>query len=92
MTTTPAAVIQPNAPISELWVQVHTGNIKVGDVVRVKNNAYSGSTGSIHNGRLCEVVEICNGDVIVKSIDNALPELTATHHPSYNLEKLVSLL
>lgn len=69
---------------------MHIGNVKIGDVVRVKQNAYSGSTGKIHNGRLCEVVDIRDGDVVVKSIDNVLPTLTSTYHPPYNLEKKVS--
>lgn len=71
------------------WIQVHTANVEIGDVVRVKKNAYSGSTGAIHNGRLCEVIEVRKGDVIVKSIDDALPKLTSTFHPPYNLEKMV---
>lgn len=69
------------------WVSVHVRNIKPGDIVRVRENAYSGSTGATHNGRLCEVLEIKGGDVIVKSIDNKLPKLTKTYYQPTALEK-----
>ncbi len=69
------------------WISVHVRNIKPGDIVRVRENAYKGSTGAIHNGRMCEVLKIKNGDVVVKSIDGKLPQLTETYHPPTALEK-----
>jgi len=73
-----------------MWTQANTANVKQGDVVRVKNDAYMGSTGDIHNGRLCEVIGVVGGDIVVKSIDELKPQLTKTYHPPYNLEKMVS--
>lgn len=64
-------------------------NVNPGDIVRVRDGAYSGSTGAIHNGRTCEVIEVRGGDVIVRSVDGRKPSLSETRHPPYNLEKLV---
>lgn len=69
------------------WISVHVRNVKPGDVVRVRKDAYSGSTGEMHNGRICEVVEIKGGDIIVKSIDDRHPILSTTHHSPTALEK-----
>lgn len=69
------------------WVSVHTRNVRPGDIVRVRLDAYSGSVGGMHNGRICQVLEVRDGDVIVKSVDEKLPILTATHHSPTSLEK-----
>ena len=61
---------------------------KVGDIVKIKDDAYSGAVGRIHNGRICEVVEVRHGDVIVRSIDDKDPMLTQTRNSPYILEKV----
>lgn len=69
------------------WVSVHARNVGPGDVIRVRLDAYRGSLGDIHNGRICQVLDVRDGDVVVKSIDGKLPILTATHHSPTSLEK-----
>lgn len=71
-----------------VWSDVAIGNVSVGDLVRVKEDAYKGLVGDMHNGRYCEVLEISSGDVIVKSIDGISPQLTKTHHSPHVLEKI----
>lgn len=73
----------------ETWIQAHTANLKAGDVVRVKDNSYRGSLADVHNGRICEVIQVRSGDVIVKSIDGKLPTLAMTYHSPNILEKKV---
>lgn len=71
------------------WVQAHAQNTRVGDVVRVKSDAFSTKFGVAHNGRVCEVLEIKSGDFIVKSIDDKKPVLKRTYYSPNILEKKV---
>lgn len=71
------------------WVSVHVRNVQPGDIVRVRENAYSGNTGKAHNGRICEVLLVVGGDVVVKSVDGKQPVLEKTYHSPTVLEKEV---
>lgn len=71
------------------WVPVRRGDIKVTDYVRVKADAYTGELGMLHNGREGIVTAIRYGDIIVKTIDDRVPQLDGTHYPPEHLEKLV---
>ena len=73
----------------EKWIQAHATNTKVGDIVRVKENAFSHELGKSHNGRICEVTEVHSGDFIVKSIDGKKPILKRTFYSPNILEKKV---
>jgi hypothetical protein len=64
-------------------------DVAIGDVVMVKLDAYDKEIGEMHNGRICEVVDIMYGNVIVKSIDQRLPKLSRTYHSPYMLLKEV---
>lgn len=68
---------------------VHSRNVIAGDVVRVRSGMYRGDVGKIHNGRICEVLEVRNGDIIVCSIDEKTPRLEKAHHAPHALEKRV---
>jgi len=57
--------------------------------VRVKLDAYQGSTGSLHNGRRGKVVGIRYGDIIFKSNDNREPILDGAHYSPHQLQKRV---
>lgn len=71
-----------------VWEQVDVSKLRIGDEVRVMRGAYrSYEVGRVHNGRLCEVINISGGDVVVKSIDDIAPRLTNTVHPPQYLEK-----
>jgi hypothetical protein len=74
---------------NELWVPVRPGDIKVGDEVRVRADAYQGDLGTIHNGRRARIVAVRYGDVIIKTTDGKAPELDGAHYPPQMLEKLV---
>lgn len=73
----------------EVWVPVQPGFIKVGDEVRVLKDAFSDSTGVLHNGRVGKVVAIRYGDVIFKSTDGKQPALNGVHYSPYKLEKRI---
>lgn len=73
----------------EVWVDAQPGAILVADEVRVKHDAYTGSTGVIHNGRRGKVVAVRYGDIIFKSTDNKQPVLEGTHYTPYKLQKRV---
>ena len=81
------SLVEP--PKDEVWVPVQPGFLKVGEEVRVMNNAFSDSTGQIHNGRRGIVVAIRHGDVIIRSNDNKEPFLDGTHYSPYKLERRV---
>ena len=71
------------------WALAGPGLINVGDEVRVKLDAFTGSTGVLHNGRIGKVVAIRYGDVIVNSTDEVTPSLSGTHFSPHVLEKRV---
>lgn len=73
----------------ETWVPAQPGNIVVGDVVRVKIDAFTDETGRIHNGRRGKVVAVRYGDVIFKSTDGKTPLLDGVHYSPYTLEKRI---
>lgn len=81
------SLVEP--PKDEVWVPAQPGFIKVGEEVRVMNNAFSDSTGQIHNGRRGIVVAIRHGDVIIRSNDNKEPFLDGTHYSPYKLERRI---
>jgi hypothetical protein len=73
----------------EVWVDAQPGAILVADEVRVKHDAYTGSTGVMHNGRRGKVVAVRYGDIIFKSTDGKEPALDGTHYTPYQLQKRV---
>lgn len=76
-------------PSSSIWQEVTMNEISVGDTLRVKDLAYSTDAGKIHNGRFVQVLQILDGDVYVKTIDNRKPPVDYTRHPPHKLERLV---
>ena len=72
----------------DTWEDVQHATLNIGDVVRVKVDAYAASgVGKTHNGRLMRVIDIKDGDVLVTSIDMKLPYIPAARHAMYRLEK-----
>lgn len=72
-----------------IWTPLQPGQITVGDVVRVKADAYSDKLGPIHNGRRGTVVAVRYGDVIFNDTDGKKPELRGVHYSPYKLEKRI---
>lgn len=81
------ALVEENP--DQVWVDARPGFIAVGDVVRIKQDAYTGAAGVMHNGRLGKVVAVRYGDVIFRSTDGKQPFLDGTHHSPYKLEKRI---
>jgi hypothetical protein len=71
------------------WVALQPGQIKVGDIVRVKADAFTDKLGPIHNGRRGSVAAVRYGDVIFNDTDGKKPELKGVHYSPYKLEKRV---
>lgn len=71
------------------WINLQPGQIVVGDVVRVKSDAFEDKLGPIHNGRRGTVVAVRYGDVIFNSTDAKSPELKGVHYSPYKLEKRI---
>lgn len=80
--------IVPEKP-DEVWIDAQPGAILVGDEVRVKADAYDGSTGAIHNGRRGKVVGVRYGDIIFKSMDGKTPVLDGAHYTPHLLQKRI---
>lgn len=71
------------------WIDLQPGNITVGDIVRVKKDAFSEKLGTVHNGRHGRVIAVRYGDVIFNSEDGKKPELLGVHYSPYKLEKRI---
>lgn len=82
-------LVEEQAPVDGAWVDCQPGQIKVAEIVRVKQEAFTGQQGKRHNGRVCRVVAVRYGDIIVKSIDKREPLLDGTHYSPHDLEKLI---
>lgn len=72
------------------WIPAQPGQIIVTDKVRIKADAFVGETGTMHNGRICKVVGVRYGDIIVKSIDGKAPQIDGTHYSPHVLEKFIA--
>lgn len=58
--------------------------------MRVLRDAFDSSDlGQIHNGRVCEVLEVKHGDVICRSTDARSPQLDGAHYAPYLLEEWI---
>lgn len=73
----------------EIWVDAAPGQIVVGDMVRIKHDAFDGEVGAIHNGRRCKIIAIRSGDVIVDSVDGKTPPLKGSHYSPFKLQKRI---
>lgn len=78
--------IAPENP-GEVWVQAKPGVLVIRDVVRVKTDAYSGETGSMHNGKHGVITAIRYGDIHVL-YDGVTGANTVRHSP-HALEKRI---
>ena len=73
----------------DIWIQAEAGFLKVGEVVRIRHDAFTGDLGELHNGRQGIIVALRSGDVIFKSTDGEEPLLEGAHYRPDKLEKLV---
>lgn len=69
------------------WFPVQIGaQLAVGDIVRVRADAFTRELGVTHNGRVGKVVAKRSGDIIVDSTDGVVPALVGTHYQANKLE------
>jgi hypothetical protein len=74
---------------NEVWAPAQPGQLKVGDEIRVKSDAFDGKLGKTHNGRRGKIIAIRYGDIIVNSTDTKTPVLDGAHYSPYHLEKRI---
>lgn len=72
-----------------VWAEVSPGSVKVGDIVRVKSDAFKGAIGEMHNGRIGKIIVSRQGDIIVKITDSRLPVLDEPRYSPFHLERKV---
>lgn len=71
----------------ESWMDFDYGNVKPGDYVKVKSNAYDSPTGIKHNNRVGRITNISGRRVHVRYLGTSrVSEMT---HPIANLQTLV---
>src|SRR6187402_272263 len=67
---------------TENWIPAQSGlMIRVGATVRIAPDAFKGSPGKVHNGRIGRVVAKRSGDIIIDSTDGKNPKLSSAHYP-----------
>lgn len=81
--------VTPKENPAEVWVPALPGQIKVGDEVRFRIDAYPEAAEIHKNGRRCKVIAVRYGDIIVNSIDNIKPAIEGDHSSPYSLEKRI---
>lgn len=74
----------------EVWIEAVRGFLHVGDIVRVRHNAFDGETGKYHNGRIGKVTTVRSGDAIFRSTDERTPFIDGAHYPIDKLERRIS--
>jgi hypothetical protein len=75
---------------SEVWVPGAPGQMKVGDVVRIKHDAFNGPSGAGLNGRVGSITAIRSGDIIFNSTDGQSPKIDGAHYRPQQLDKRIS--
>lgn len=73
-------------PKNEVWVQAQAGQLKVGEVIRVRADAFNGEKGVAFNGKVGKIGAIRSGDVIFASSDLSL---NGVHFRPSELEKRI---
>jgi len=70
----------------EVWVQARAGQLKVGEIIRVRTNAFVGDKGMAFNGKVGTIGAIRSGDIIFGSPDKSID---GTHFRPEDLEKRI---
>jgi len=73
----------------EVWIEARPGALSVGDIVKVRHDAYEGEPGVIHNGRRGKITGIRYGDIVIRTDDNKVPFIDGAHHSPHKLLKKV---
>lgn len=70
----------------DMWEEFNYGNVRPGDYVKVKPNAYDSETGSSHNGLVGVLIRVSGRRCIVRYLTYQVP--TQMRHP---IDSLLSL-
>lgn len=73
-------------PKNEVWIQAQAGQLIVGDVVRVRIDAFDGEKGMRFNGHVGRIGAIRSGDIIVASANKGVD---GVHFRPADLEKRI---
>ncbi|WJZ48544.1 hypothetical protein [Actinomycetia phage DSL-LC01] len=73
----------------DVWIEARPGALQVGDIVKVRHDAYEGEPGVIHNGRKGKITGIRYGDIVVRTTDDKVPFIDGAHHSPHKLLKKV---
>jgi hypothetical protein len=73
-------------PKDEVWVQAQPGQLKVGDMIRVRGDAFDGDKGVSFNGKTGRIGAIRSGDIIFGSPDKTVD---GVHFRPADLEKRI---
>lgn len=71
----------------EIWAPAKPGSLTVGEEIRVKNDAYDGPAGLLHNGRRGVITGIRYGDIYVRYTEGEDLQLPFIKHQPQLLEK-----
>ena len=81
------SIVQDSA--DEMWIEARPGGLVVGDIVKVKHDAYEGEPGVLHNGRKGKITAVRYGDIIIRTTDDKSPYIDGAHHSPHKLLKKV---
>ena len=70
----------------EVWVQAQAGQLKVGEIIRVRHDAFDGDKGVSYNGKVGKIAAIRSGDIIIGSADKTVD---GVHFRPVDLEKRI---
>lgn len=73
-------------PSNEMWLPGAPGQMKVGDIVRIKHDAFNGPAGAGLNGRVGVIAAIRSGDIIFNSTDGQSPKIEGAHYRPQQLD------
>ena len=74
-------------PSTEMWLPGAPGQMKVGDVVRIRHDAFNGPAGAGLNGRVGIIAAIRSGDIIFNSTDGQSPKIEGAHYRPQQLDQ-----
>lgn len=80
-------IVAKAAEPDEYWEEARPGFFRVGDIIRVKADAFPGKTGEVHNGRVGRIVAVRRGDIIMRSTDGIEPLIDGAHYSAHSMEK-----
>lgn len=79
-------ITESGSLVNAEWEDFNYGNVKIGDFIRVKDDAYDSDTGRMHNGLVGTLLGMRGGKCTVDYLGNAINN--SMQHPMGNLQSL----